>query len=117
MCYIYLVSDQPEGGARPDFPQGILRLATYGWLSGLPQAAGELPGGWLLGSCQKKVGRGSANAAQRETARLSGSNQRVLLHQAISAGAVSHGPDTGITICQAAGTGETGPGRFVGMGK
>ena len=37
----------------------------------------------------------------------------MLLHPAVSAGAVSHGPDAGRTLYQAAGTGETGSGRSV----
>lgn len=38
-------------------------------------------------------------------------------NKAVPAGAVSRGTDAGRAIYQAAGTGETGSGRSVGMGK
>jgi hypothetical protein len=41
----------------------------------------------------------------------------VLLHQAVSTGAVTHGADAGGTVRKAAGTEETGLGRSVGVGK
>ena len=41
----------------------------------------------------------------------------MLLHQAVSAGAVSDGADAGRALYQAAGTGETSSGRSVGRGQ
>ena len=44
-----------QGMAAGLLPQGLLRLAARRRLPGLPQAAREYPGGWLLGSRQEKI--------------------------------------------------------------
>lgn len=75
-------------------------MAARRRLTRLSQTADEDPGGGLLGAHQTKIWWGTANTVQGETA-----------------GAVSRETDAEKVICQAAGTGETGPRRSVGVGK
>ena len=49
-------STSPAGRrSTPRSPQGLLRLAARRRLPGLPQAAREYPGGWLLGLTPEKI--------------------------------------------------------------
>ena len=49
------VKAHEESGARRAFPARLLGLAARGRIPGIPQAAGEHPGGGLLGTCAAKI--------------------------------------------------------------
>ena len=44
-----------ESGTCGNFPERLFGLAPCGWIPGLPQAAGEYPGGWVLGTRTAKI--------------------------------------------------------------
>ena len=44
-----------ESGACGNLPEELFRMAPCGWVPGIPQTAGEYPGGWVLGSRTAKI--------------------------------------------------------------
>ena len=49
------VKAHEESGACGGCPERLLGLAARGWVPGLPQAAGEYPCGWGLGTRTAKI--------------------------------------------------------------
>ena len=61
------VPAQPEECPRGEVPGGLYRVSACGRLPGLPQAAGEYPGGGVLGSREAEVRRGPGRHTTGQT--------------------------------------------------
>jgi hypothetical protein len=92
-------------------------MAARRRIPGIPQTAGQHPCGGLLGTCEAKIWRGVANAAQGDAEGRSGSDWRMLLLPTFQAGAGVCRADTGGAIWKAAGAGKACFRRVVVMGK